>query len=156
LALLWAARVLALPAAHPAPPAPLPPAAAPGSLSDFDRQQFEQRFATEIWPLLSRSEGGCAACHDAKNPSQLHSPPAPASGFARRPAARRFAAGSPTPLIAPITPPAPATRMPPRPAPQWSEHDVAILRSFCADLYRREGAALAHADEQFPAELRLP
>lgn len=130
-----------------------PPKATAGEPSDL-----EARFTREIWPLLTRSQASCVACHTKSNPSQLHFPADAQSSFRQLVAEGRLDPHSPGSLLARITTADPAQRMPPTGMPGWTEAEQARLRDFMAALAAGQvvSAGAPQADEQFPDALRLP
>lgn len=140
-------------AGMPAPAAHSPILGVPAA----EVRRLEARFADEVWPLLSRAEGGCLGCHRPGSATQLHFPAGGAAAAFRRLLAGGFLEPeSSSGLLARVAAPAPAQRMPPPPAAPWSDSEVAVLRGFTTDLYAILHASDARLDEQFPPELREP
>lgn len=136
-----------------APPTKSPPAkATPGGSSDL-----EGRFTRDIWPLLSRSQASCVACHTKSNPSQLHFPSDAQSSFRQLVDEGRFDPHSPGALLARITTTDPAQRMPPMGMPAWTSEEKQRLRDFMSALVAESAPqpGVPQADEQFPAALNL-
>jgi hypothetical protein len=134
-------------------------AASRGALSPEDGATLSRRFAAEIWPLLTRAGTGgasCVGCHDARNPSQLHFFPDAESSFQHLLADGFFEPESASSLLARVSAPNRARRMPPPPAAGWSEQEVATLRAFVNELFQRQGRSGSRADEVFPAALLTP
>jgi hypothetical protein len=126
-------------------------------LAAEDERRFEERFESEIWPLLTRSQGGCVSCHNAKNPSQLHfAPEGAAASFHRLLTAGFLEPENAVGLLARVTAHEAAVRMPPPPAAPWSEEEIGRLREFVNDLYERLHASGVRMDEMFPPELLRP
>ncbi|HEU4754393.1 MAG TPA: hypothetical protein VFU47_14895, partial [Armatimonadota bacterium] len=127
-----------------------------GKLSLEDTARFDERFRTEIWPLLERAEGGCVSCHNEKNPSQLHFPAEGSSAsFKRLLTQGFFEPENPGSLLSRVASPLKEQRMPPPPARSWSDAEIAKLRAFVTDLYDRVHTGV-RVDEQFPPELLDP
>lgn len=140
---------------QPAPSAKHP-ASAPEPLSQADAAELEARFTKDVWPLLERASGGCVSCHNKGNPSQLHFPEGgAAAGFKKLLGQGFFEPDNPAGLLARISTPVAAQRMPPAPQKPWTEAETNTLRDFVKDLYDRVHHG-ARADEQFPAELLDP
>ena len=119
---------------------------------------LSQRFAREVWPLLTRSQASCVACHTQRNPSQLHFPADAQSGYRQLLSEGRLDPHNPSSLLARISSADPGQRMPPTGMPAWSDADKARLRGFMDAVAQ---AAMPHtagpqADEQFPSPLLLP
>ncbi len=117
-----------------------------------------QWFARDIWPLLTRPDANCVACHTASNPSQLHLPADAQSGYRQLLAEGRLDPRNPSSLLARVCATDPGQRMPPVGMPAWPEADKTRLREFMASL-DRNAATDAHTprpDEQFPPALLLP
>lgn len=137
-------------------PAGAAKAAETGRLSPADAVELEEQFSREIWPLLEREKGGCLSCHGANSTSQLKfAADGPGANFKKLLGHGFFDPESPSGLLARVTSPVAEQRMPPPPAPAWSEPEVEALRGYIKKLYDR-GHAGARADEEFPAELRDP
>lgn len=127
-----------------------------GKLSPADAAALEERFTKEIWPLLDRASGGCVACHDGKSPSTLRFPTGGASaGFKKLFGEGFLDPENPSGLLARITTPDKDQRMPPAPAPGWTDAEADTLRSFLKEVYDRSVQG-GRADEHFPAELLDP
>src|SRR5215831_16288199 len=112
-----------------------PDAAQAAGYTPEDLAAFSQRFRADIWPLLTRDESRCTACHTAHNPSQLHFSSDPDHDFRALLADGHFDPESPTSLLGRVTTLEGPTRMPPAPMKRWSDADVAALRAFVNDLY---------------------
>ena len=118
---------------------------------------FLERFEKEIWPLLSRDEGGegkdsCVGCHGERNRSELHYYPDPKSNFRMLASQRYFDPENPDSLLARVSSTNPRRRMPPFGRTPWSGQDIDRLRAFVetfADHKNRE----TEATEGFPVEL---
>ena len=127
------------------------PAAAPGDAS-------ARRFARDVWPLLTRPDASCVACHTKANPSQLHFPADAQSSYRQLLSEGRLDLHSPSSLLAHISATDPGQRMPPVGMPAWSEADKTRLREFMAALDQTAATDVRgpRPDEQFPPALLLP
>ena len=119
---------------------------------------LSQRFARDIWPLLTRPDASCAACHTKNNPSQLHFPGDAQSSYRQLLSEGRLDPSSPSSLLARICTADPGQRMPPVGMPPWSEADKTRLQEFMETLARTDAPAARgpRPDEQFPPALLLP
>ena len=107
--------------------------AAMTGLSPGDQAEFADRFRSEIWPLLTRQNGGqksCVACHDdgEGNKSPLLFVNDPAEDFTVLLVDSYLDTDNPLTLLSKVTHKNPKHRMPPRPGTQWSADEVATLR----------------------------
>jgi hypothetical protein len=132
---------------------PATKASAEATLSDAASEALAERFRKEIWPLLTRASGNCVGCHNDKNPSQLHFFNEPDSSFKRLLAEGFFDPDSPTSILARVTASKPGMRMPPPPAPAWTDAEVAALRSFADEVFEHQSRAGVRMDEMFPPAL---
>ena len=119
---------------------------------------LSQRFAKDIWPLLTRPDANCVACHGKNNPSQLHFPSDAAGSYRQLLADGRFDPHNPSSLLAHIAATDPGQRMPPMGMPGWSDADKARLQAFMdavsqANVAEKSGPS---QDEQFPPALLMP
>ena len=131
-------------------PGATPPAAKDGDLS--------QRFARDIWPLLTRADANCVACHGKNNPSQLHFPADAESSYRQLLAEGRFDPHNPSSLLARIAATDPGQQMPPTGMHAWSDADKAQLKAFMDAVTQSTAEADTHGprpDEQFPPALLL-
>jgi hypothetical protein len=124
--------------------------------SPEDIVAFSKRFQTDIWSLLTRKESNCTGCHNATNPSQLHFGKDPDQVFQTLLTDGHLDAENPASLLARLTSPIQATRMPPAPFKPWTDAEIGVLRTFVNDLYARRHKGVDHSDELFPAALLLP
>ncbi len=93
-----------------------------------------QRFARDIWPLLTRPDASCVACHTKSNPSQLHLTADAQSSYRQLLSEGRLDLHNPSSLLARISSTDPGQRMPPTGMPAWSEADKTRLREFMGTL----------------------
>jgi len=109
-------------------------------LSDADRQVFQQRFEKEVWPLLQRGgKDGCVGCHSqGKIVSSLRFRGDAGKDFAMLLKEGFFLPDDAGSLLSRVTDPDPKRRMPPGKLPAWSEADIKVLRTFVADLDRKQ------------------
>jgi len=117
-----------------------------------------QRFARDIWPLLTRSDASCIACHTKSNPSQLHFPADAQSSYRQLLSEGRLDLHNPSSLLARISTTDPGQRMPPTGMPAWSEAEKTRLREFMDALAQTAApdSSGPRPDEQFPPALLLP
>src|SRR5438105_2462877 len=83
---LWMAAVSGLPGqqktdASKLRPAKTLPHPASALLSTEDSRRFAERFAKEVWPLLTRKEADCLACHGTNSATPLKMFADPAATF---------------------------------------------------------------------------
>jgi len=125
-------------------------------LSADDTRAFTRRFEKEVWPLLSRAESGCLTCHDAKatNPLRLFKD-APGA-FKTLLTDGHLEAENPGSILARVTAPDKARKMPPAPFTPWTDEEVQTLRAFSNDLYDKIYAGKVRPDEIFPPALLMP
>jgi hypothetical protein len=133
-----------------------PDAAQAAGYAPEDLAAFSQRFRAAIWPLLTRAESNCTACHTANNPSQLRFGGDPDHDFRALLADGHFDSESPTSLLGRVTALEGPTRMPPAPMKRWSDADVATLRAFVNDLYAKKHKGGLATEELFPSALLAP
>jgi len=119
---------------------------------------LSQRFARDIWPLLTRSDASCVACHTKSNPSQLHFPADAQSSYRQLLFEGRLDLHNPSSLLARISSADPGQRMPPAGMAAWSESDKTRLREFMNTLAQTAATDTGgpRPDEQFPPALLLP
>jgi hypothetical protein len=127
--------------------------ASAATLSDSDTAALSERFQREIWPLLTRANANCVACHNEKNPSQLHFFSDPDSSFKRLFTEGFFDPESPSSILARVSALKPAMRMPPPPAPAWTDAEQATLRAFVDEVFQHQSRAGIRMDEMFPPAL---
>lgn len=122
-------------------------------LTTGDETLFATRFSKEIWPLLSRKESGCTACHTGKNASQLSLDPAAEVNFKAMLGDGHFDAENVGGLLARVSAPPSPAKMPPAPFKAWTEGEIGVLRSFVNDLYAKRQKNTKPTDEMFPLTL---
>lgn len=143
-----------LPGAQKPKPTPKKSAALqPVLLSPTDQQAFAERFAKEIWPLLSRSESACLTCHDGKTPNPLRLYTDAGSTFKALLTDGHFDAENPGSILARVSAPDKARKMPPEPHKPWADAEIQTLRTFTDDLYEKLHAGKVKTDEIFPPAL---
>ena len=123
------------------------------------RDPLAREFSREIWPMLTRGKTSCVSCHDGSNGADLEFLRRPDENFTMLLREDAFSLSDPSALIAKLTAPNDKTRMPPPPAPRWSQTDLDRLQKFCAAVARLTSDASpdgAPADERFPTELLAP
>ena len=121
-------------------------------------EDSSQRFARDIWPLLTRPGASCVACHTKSNPSQLHFAADAQSSYRQILPEGRMELHNPSSLLARISSTDPGQRMPPTGMPAWSEADKTRLREFMGALAQTAApdSGRMRPDEQFPPALLLP
>jgi hypothetical protein len=115
---------------------------APGSfdkLNDADRQEFQQRFEREVWPLLLRGgKDGCIGCHVANHRSTLKFVGKADVDFRKLLADGFFLHNDSANLVAVIETKDLKKRMPPGKRPSWAGDDVKLLKQFIADVDKKQ------------------
>jgi hypothetical protein len=107
-------------------------------LSDKDRQAFAKRSEREVWPLMTREgKKGCVGCHSGKIVSALKLTGDASKDFHMLLKEGFFLYEDPGSLLARITDKTESRRMPKDGTP-WVEKDVEVLRSFVADLDKKQ------------------
>ncbi|WZO96510.1 hypothetical protein EP7_003503 [Isosphaeraceae bacterium EP7] len=120
-------------------PTPGQPAPA-GTLSSAEQAKFADRFERDVWPLLiepADARKACGACHhdDGSNTSTLVLAEDPKEAFDTLLDEGFFDRENPDALLARIARKATSPkRMPPEPAPSWSEQEIEQLRRFVSAL----------------------
>lgn len=115
-------------------------------LTDADRQAFKERFAKELWPLLTRHKrDGCVGCHaGGKIVSSLRMTGDIDKDFPMLIKQGFFIPNDAGSLLSRMLDKDPKRIMPP-PAndpnfkrPHWTEQELAVLRTFVIDLDKKQ------------------
>ena len=130
-------------------------AAAPLSADD-SALRFEERFSSEIWPLLTRGAKSCLACHTDPDLTPLLLFENPSATFKAFLGGGHFEPESPTGILARVTSPDARVRMPPAPQTAWEEKDVVALRRFVNEVYALQADKREKALRSFPEALLEP
>jgi hypothetical protein len=125
-------------------------------LSPQDNRAFAARFAKEIWPLITRKESNCLACHSTGSMTPLKLFPDAESSFKTLLTDGHLDAENPGSLLARLSAPDRARRMPPAPNKPWSDAEIQTLRAFSTDLYESLHRSAVKPDEIFPPALLAP
>lgn len=116
--------------------------------------EVQARFVSEVYPLFTRTTGGCIACHDDSTGRLMRMAPESASAgeatFLRLRAGgflNREVGGALARIV---------DESMPQGGPAWTDGEIAVLDQLTCDLARVDGGADTPIDEQFPSELELP
>lgn len=142
------------PAAKTAPAAKAGNAAATlGGLSAQDASDLSARFAKDIWPLMTRDDGGCIACHGEKNKSQYLMAHDAKAAFAKMFAEGHFDQANHASIIERITTTDKTIHMPPVGMKAWTAEEMATLNAFADEVAKKQEASGVKPDETFPGHL---
>lgn len=109
------------------------------TLSAEDRKTFQDRFKSEIWPLLSRNgKDGCVGCHAGKIVSALRMSGDAGKDFAMLLKEGFFLVDDRGSLLSRIVIREGKRRMPPGERERWSEAEVNKLRGFMVEMERKQ------------------
>jgi len=133
--------------------APKPKAAQLGGFTEEELTTFSKRFQSELWPLFTRGKNSCVSCHDDDSESQLHMAAEADAAFKRLLVEGRLDPKSTASLLSRVVTPDKKKRMPKPPAKSWTDPEVALLKTFGADVYKAQRKDGGGMDEQFPMEL---
>ena len=117
-------------------------------------EAIEQRFVADIYPLMTRAESGCIACHDdVSGRAMVVSAPENDGGVSTflRLRGTGFFTFHPGTAVARVL-----DETMPLGGPAWSAGEKAVLERFGCDLRRVDGDDPIPLDEQFPAQLDRP
>jgi hypothetical protein len=104
-------------------------------LTDADRDAFQKRFESEIWPLLERGgKDGCVGCHVANHRTMLKFKGKPGEDFHSLLKNGFLLANDSGNLVALIETKDKKRKMPPGNRPAWADKDIRILKQFIADV----------------------
>ncbi len=121
-------------------------------------EQFAERFSKDIYPLMSREQNGCKACHFADSPRMFRVLETPRATYSLLLEQELFHLQDPMAIVARLLSGDPEMRMPK--AGQWTAPEIARLRDFAADLLESLNSAgedgPSRPDERFPDSLLLP
>ncbi len=129
------------------------PAEATAGFSPADAQALAARFEKEIWPLMSRADGGCLSCHVTQNASQFLLLGDSKAAFQKMLAEGHFDPDNHSSIIGRITTTDKTLKMPPAGMTQWTAAEVALLTAFAEDVQEKRQVGAAKPDEVFPIHL---
>lgn len=140
------------PKPKPNPPTELPPCTVSPGEHSLDEVQL--RFVDGIYPLMTRTDGGCIACHADDSGRQLRMAlPGPNEGAATF---LRLRSGGFLTRTAGSMPFRVEDDSMPEGNPKWSQQEKDLLDQLACDLAVVDGGINTPPDEQFPPELLLP
>src|SRR5205085_734419 len=134
----------------------VPGAKQPVLLSPEDSRALSERFAKDIWPLLSRKESGCLVCHESKSATPLHLLADPDGTFKTLLVDGHLDSENPGSILARVSAPDKARKMPRPPYKPWTDSEIQTLRGFGNDLYEALHKSGMRMDEMFPPALLRP
>ena len=135
----------------PDPPIVSPCVAAAGRHSI---DEVQQRFVLEIYPLMTRSTGGCVQCHadDSGRLLRMTQPgPSEAAATFLRMRGGGWLNRAPGSMVFRIE-----DNSMPQGGPAWTRSEKDLLAQLACDLSAVDGGVDTPLDEQFPPELTLP
>jgi hypothetical protein len=107
-------------------------------LTDQDRQALQKRFEKEIWPLMQREgKKGCMGCHAGGQVTALRLTGELSKDFPMLVRDGFFIPDDAGSLLGRVTDPDPERRMPRKGKP-WTDTEVQTLRTFVADLNKKQ------------------
>src|SRR5579871_376711 len=132
---------------------PVGKAAPAALLSPQESKLLGERFAKEVWPLLSRKESDCLTCHGTNSMTPLKLFPDAESTFKTLLGDGHLDAENPGSILARVSAPDKARHMPPAPNKPWTDDEIQTLRAFTNDLYESLHKSGVKPDEMFPQAL---
>lgn len=108
-------------------------------LADADRKAFGERFAKEVYPLLSKDgKDGCVGCHSGKLVSALKLTGDATKDYHFLLKEGFFDYGDKGSLLGRITDTDKERRMPLHPRESWKKADIEVLHNFVRDLAAKQ------------------